>query len=83
MACQEGKVFRAYGVRIDVNSTIGSGDSFVAGLLTAMERGDRLEHALMMANACGAATALTGGTEIARKDMIKDMIGRVKIERMV
>jgi 1-phosphofructokinase family hexose kinase len=83
MACQEGKVFRAYGVRIDVNSTIGSGDSFVAGLLTAIERGDRLEHALMMANACGAATAVTDGTEIARKDSVKEMIGRVKIERMV
>ena len=82
MACQEGKVFRAYGIRIDVNSTIGSGDSFVAGLLVALERGDRLEHALMMANACGAATAVTDGTEIARRDSVKEMVGRVKVERV-
>lgn len=82
MAANEGKVFRAYGIRIDVNSTIGSGDSFMAGLLTATERGDRLEHALMMANACGAATAVTDGTEIARKDVVKDMVGRVKVERV-
>ncbi len=82
LACQEDKVFRAYGVRIESKSTIGSGDSFVAGVLVALQRGDRLEHALMFGNACGAATAMTDGTEIARKDVVKDLIAQVKVERV-
>ncbi|EFO80985.1 hypothetical protein OSCT_1148 [Oscillochloris trichoides DG-6] len=47
--------------RIAVVSTIGSGDSLLAGLATGLLRGQNLEAALRLGVACGSADALTVG----------------------
>lgn len=40
---------------------VGSGDSFLGGLLAALDRGDKLPAALQMATACGVANARRPG----------------------
>lgn len=40
---------------------VGSGDSFLGGLLTCLDRGDALAEALRWATACGTANALVPG----------------------
>jgi 1-phosphofructokinase family hexose kinase len=40
---------------------VGSGDAFLGGLLTALDRGDDLAGALRLASACGAANAQVPG----------------------
>jgi len=44
---------------VEVVSTVGSGDSFLAGLAVARLRGNSIDRALRQAVACGAANALT------------------------
>lgn len=55
---------------IDLVSSIGSGDSLLAGLATGLLRGEPLPAALRLGVACGSADALTiGGGRIAMVDV--------------
>jgi 1-phosphofructokinase family hexose kinase len=47
--------------RLEIVSTVGSGDSLLAGLVTGLLRGDALDAALCLGVACGTADALTIG----------------------
>jgi 1-phosphofructokinase family hexose kinase len=58
---------------VEVQSTIGSGDSMLAGYLWALEDGRGVEEAFRWGLAAGAATALTSGSEIARKPVIVEL----------
>lgn len=50
-------------------STVGAGDSLVAGIVTALVRNMDLEEAVRFGVACGAATVMHPGTELCnRKD---------------
>lgn len=50
--------------KVDVKSTVGAGDSMVAGLVAAYAAGREGEAALRLGLACGSATAAQPGTEI-------------------
>ena len=52
---ENGKVHRENAIRITPVSTVGAGDSMVAGFLAGIDRG--YDYALGLGNACGAATA--------------------------
>lgn len=57
-------VLRSPGVRVPVASTIGAGDSFVGGLVWALDQGLALEEALRCGMAAGAAALLSSGTAL-------------------
>lgn len=78
----ESEGWRADPVEINPNSTIGSGDSLLAGFLVGLQRDQGLEEALKLATACGAATATTDGTEIARRPVIEELLGRATAQRV-
>ncbi|MBX3118500.1 MAG: 1-phosphofructokinase [Fimbriimonadaceae bacterium] len=80
LACSEG-VFVAESPKVKAVSTIGSGDSLVAGFLWGLESGKSVEEAFRWGVACGAATATTSGAEIARKPVILELEPRVTISR--
>lgn len=75
-------VFRAVPPSVQVRSTIGSGDSMVAGMLHILAQGGSLEEALRWGTAAGAATATTSGAEIARREQVLELLPLVKIKRM-
>ncbi|MFI5385176.1 MAG: 1-phosphofructokinase family hexose kinase [Fimbriimonadales bacterium] len=79
MACEQGP-FRGYTPQVDVRSTIGSGDSLIAGMLWAIEEGKSVEEALRWGLACGAATAMTDGSEIARRPVIDRLLQQARVE---
>lgn len=81
MACDDG-LYNGISPAIHARSTIGSGDSLVAGMLWALLEGQSLEDAFRWGIAAGAATATTDGSEIARKPTILDLLPRVQIERL-
>jgi 1-phosphofructokinase family hexose kinase len=62
-------------------STIGSGDAFLAGLLTALLRDDPLPDALRLAVACGAVNALHIGGGVVTREEVEEMTGRVEVTR--
>lgn len=69
-------------VKIEPRSTIGSGDSMIGGFLSGMERGLGLEQCLALGAAAGAATALTDGTEIARRPTVERLLADVVVSRL-
>jgi 1-phosphofructokinase len=78
----DGRVFRAVPPRIDLRSTVGSGDSMVAGLAMALADGDPLEEGLRVGTAAGAATATTLGTSLATADQVRELLPDVRVEEI-
>ena len=57
--------WQARSVRVDVKTTIGAGDSFVAGLTHSICQGASLPLAFRQGLAAGAAALLQAGTSLA------------------
>lgn len=55
LASSDGNIYRVAAPQVDVVSTVGAGDSFLAGFLAGEERG--AQFALALASAAGSATA--------------------------
>lgn len=55
LASSDGNIYRVAAPQVDVVSTVGAGDSFLAGFLAGEERG--AQFALSLASAAGSATA--------------------------
>lgn len=71
-------VVEASGFPIDAVDTVGAGDAFVAGYLSAMLEGLDIDVALHRANACGAMACLTPGDWEAaptRRDLARFLDG--------
>lgn len=60
-ASVEGEILEAPGHRVDVVDTVGAGDAFVAGYLSAQLDGLDVPARLARANACGALACTTPG----------------------
>lgn len=69
-------------IEIQEKSTIGSGDSLLGGLLSALVSGENLTEALRRGSAAGAATAMTDGTQIARKSEVDRLIKLAKVHQI-
>lgn len=67
-------------IEIEVNSTIGSGDSLVAGMLKALMDGATAEDAFKLGIAAATATAMTDGAEIARRPVVDELLPQVQVE---
>ncbi|MFL5742768.1 MAG: 1-phosphofructokinase family hexose kinase [Flavisolibacter sp.] len=49
-------------------STVGAGDSMVAGIVWMLEKGKRLEEAVQFGVACGTAATINSGTQLFKKE---------------
>ncbi len=56
--------YYAKALHVPVNTTVGAGDSMVAGLVTGFSLGKDAEQALRYGIACGAGTVMHPGTEL-------------------
>ena len=54
-------------------SSIGAGDSMVAGISYSLSQGSSLEEAVLMGLACGSATIKSPGTELLRKEDVDQL----------
>lgn len=72
--------WKAVPPRIEARSTTGAGDSMLAGVLYALENGRSLAEALRLGTAAGAATALTPGTQLCRREDIDRLLPQVVVE---
>ena len=79
LACDEG-VYKVTAPRIDVVSTIGAGDSMIAGFIAAMD--GNAEHRLRIATAYGSAACLTEGTNPPTVENVARLAKQVMIERL-
>ncbi len=78
----EDQVWRANPPQIERRSTVGSGDSMVAGLAVGIARGDDAISGLRLGVAAGAATAMSPGTSLGTPDEINILLPAVQVERI-
>lgn len=83
IACYQGELYDAVPPEVKVISTIGSGDSMIAGIVCAVESGMGIEDALRLGSAAGAATAMSSGTDIGEKSAVEELAPQVKISKLV
>ncbi|MCZ8180754.1 MAG: 1-phosphofructokinase family hexose kinase [Rhizobium sp.] len=70
------QVIRLPAIDVPVNSATGAGDSFVAGIVWALVQGHGIEEAFRFGQAAGAATVMTSGTELCRRQDVLDLFER-------
>jgi 1-phosphofructokinase family hexose kinase len=75
-------VWAAHPPQVPVRSAVGAGDSLVAGFLLACDRGAAVTEALRLGSACGAATAMTSGTELCHRRDVARLLPRVRLRRL-
>lgn len=67
LVCKEG-IKRLPSPDVEVESRVGAGSSFTAGLTLALAQERSLDESLALAVAAGAAALMTRGTELCRKE---------------
>jgi 6-phosphofructokinase 2 len=77
LACNEG-VFYKSTPSVIVKSTIGAGDSMVAGLIFGIQNGFSPEKILKWGVACGVATTMSEGTTLGTKENIDTVLKLMK-----
>jgi len=63
---------------VKVKSTVGAGDSMVAGIVYALSRGDGIETASQYGVACGTAATLNAGTELCHKKDVEALFNQIR-----
>lgn len=71
------KAYKVEVPKIAVRSTVGAGDSVVAGTLMALSSGEPFEKAICMGAAFGSAMASTDGTEIPPKSLVEEIHSKI------
>ncbi len=67
---------------VPVVSTVGAGDSMVAGLVSGFVRGVKPADTLRLALACGSATAAQPGTELFDPAALPALLAQTQVARM-
>ncbi|MFL0266520.1 1-phosphofructokinase [Candidatus Clostridium radicumherbarum] len=70
------------GLKVNVKSTVGAGDSMVAALVYSLINSLSDEETLAFANACGAASVETEGTEACSLEEVNKLVQKVKIRHI-
>ena len=74
------KSIYAHGLKVDVKSTVGAGDSMVAALAYSIEEGLSFEESVKLAVATGTANVMTSGTEASDIKTIIELEKQVTFE---
>lgn len=67
---------------LELKSTVGAGDSMVAGLACGFIGDNELEEAFRMGVACASARCTTEGYRVIDKNLYREFLSRVEIERL-
>lgn len=77
------RVLHAIPPQVERRSTVGSGDSLVAGLAIALAEGGDIADGLRLGTAAGAATAMTQGTQLGTRADVELLVPRVEVQELV
>lgn len=76
------EAFFAPRMNIEVRSTVGAGDSMVAGLACGFMGENSLEDAFRMGVACATARCMTEGYQVIDKAVYKSLLSQVQVEKI-
>lgn len=77
-----GTCFRAISPEINALNSVGSGDSFTAGMAVAHKRGMSIIDSIKFASACGAANAMENRTGYVRYENVERLFKDVKVVKV-
>lgn len=75
-------ILYADGLKVPVGSTVGAGDSVVAALAVAEDKGMTLEEAVRLSTATGAANVMCSGTQAAEYSVIEELMPKVVFHKL-
>lgn len=73
---------KAFAPPVEVDSTVGAGDSVVAGFAKAHSQGEELTECMRLACAAGTATAKTPGTELCHAQEVEEVLRQIEINHL-
>lgn len=73
MIVSEEGIFHVSAPSVKKRSTVGAGDSMVAGLVLSLSQGKSTLDALRYGIACGTAATMNTGTELCRKEDVEEL----------
>lgn len=76
------EAFFAPALDVGVRSTVGAGDSMVAGLIHGFMLDGGADTALRWGSACGNASVMTEGTKLIDASALPELLKRTSIERL-
>jgi len=76
--CSSDEVYKIVPPKVKSLSTVGAGDSMVAGLLYKLYQQANLEDILMMGVACGTAATLSRGTKLFERNQAFKLYDQIK-----
>ena len=79
MVISTDQVWRGGAIQVHVQTTVGAGDSFVAGMVWALCRGDSLLRAFQYGMASGAAALLAPGTSLSQANDVYRLMPQVSL----
>ncbi len=68
--------------KVAIRSTVGAGDSMVAGLIAGLRQQSGSEEMLRLGLACGTGTAMMAGTELFDAAALPDLARQTEIKRL-
>jgi len=74
-----GNRWRGFSVPVKVHSTIGAGDSFLAGIVYKLHQKKDFKEALRFGLACGTHTAMTHASELCDPKEVKKILKKIKV----
>ena len=74
--------WRAPAIQVNVQTTVGAGDSFVGGMVWSLARGDAPDTAFRWGMAAGAASLLRPGTALCEAADVQRLMPAVSLQRL-
>jgi 6-phosphofructokinase 2 len=68
--------------KLKVKSTVGAGDSMVAGIVYMLHKKHSIEEAVKFGIACGSATTINSGMQLCTLSGAKSLLNKVKINKL-
>jgi 6-phosphofructokinase 2 len=68
--------------KVEKKSTVGAGDSMVAGFVLSLSQGKTFEDALRYGVACGTAATMNPGTELCNKKDAETLFQKILVEKI-
>ncbi len=78
MLVAKNEVHRVVPPNVKRKSTVGAGDSMVAGLVLALSKRESLKTVLQYGVACGTAATMNPGTELCRKEDVEMLLATIQ-----
>lgn len=82
VAGYNGKLYKVSIPKVKAVNPVGSGDSYVAGVAVAIQRGYEIEDILKFASACGTANAMEKESGFVTGSVVNELIDKIKVEEL-